>query len=339
MTELHTNISLKPYHTFGIDEYTNGLFKFHETNELQNFINSDESKKFKKLMPIGIGSNLLFTQKFDGCLLQCTNETIETVESNKNFAVIKTGAGLDWDKFVEWTVNNNLYGIENLSLIPGTTGATPVQNIGAYGVEVQDTIISCDAVNLETCKKTTFQKKDIQFGYRDSIFKNELKDKYFITSVNFRLEKKAKLNIKYGSVKAEISKIGELNLQNIRQAIINIRNSKLPDYTITGNAGSFFKNPVVKESVALKLLKNYPEMPLYNEQPGMKKLAAGWLIDQCGLKGYETQNGAAVHDKQALVIINKNAKSGKEIVELAEYIANKVQSKFEIVLEPEVKIL
>jgi UDP-N-acetylmuramate dehydrogenase len=198
---------------------------------------------------------------------------------------------------------------------------------------------SCEALNLKTGQIEYFENSDIKFGYRDISFKNELKEEYFITSVQFKLSVHSELNINYGSVKEEISKLGEINLKNIRQAIINIRNSKLPDHKVLGNAGSFFKNPVVEEKIALNLKEKYPEMPMYDEKPGFKKLAAGWLIDKCGLKGYQTQNGAAVHDKQALVIVNNNAKSGKAIAELAEHVANTVITKFNIKLEPEVKIL
>jgi UDP-N-acetylmuramate dehydrogenase len=339
MAKLHYNINLQPYHTFGIKEFAAGLFEFENPNDLKSFILSPESKPFRKLMPIGTGSNLLFTKKFEGCLLHSIDKSIEKIEIKENIVLIKTGAGIEWDDFVQWAVNENLYGIENLSLIPGTTGATPVQNIGAYGVEIKDFIVSCTAMDLSNGVETTFKNDDIQFDYRDSIFKNELKDKYFITSVTFKLYKEKELNMDYGSVKNEVNKIGEANLQNIRQAIINIRNSKLPDHKILGNAGSFFKNPIVKKEVANELLNQYPDMPSYEARNNNTKLAAGWLIDQCGLKGYKMDSGAAIHDKQALVIINRGVSTGGDIAELADFAAKRVLDKFGVALEAEVKIM
>ncbi|PLX16480.1 MAG: UDP-N-acetylenolpyruvoylglucosamine reductase, partial [Salinivirgaceae bacterium] len=218
-------------------------------------------------------------------------------------------------------------------------GATPVQNIGAYGVEIKDFIVNCTALDLNSGLEITFKNEDIKFGYRDSIFKNELKDKYFITSVTYRLYTSRELNMNYGSVKEEVKKLGEPSLKTVRQAIINIRNSKLPDHKILGNAGSFFKNPIVENKVAKNLIKQYPEIPTYDAEKGKTKLAAGWLIDQCGLKGYKMVSGAAVHEKQALVIINNGVQSGKHIADLAEFVAKTVHDKFGIALEPEVKIL
>lgn len=339
MAKLHTNINLKPYHTFGIDENADALFEFETDKELINFIRSGKSSDFKKILPIGTGSNLLFTKKFEGCLLHCINRNIKIIDSNNEFVLVQTGAGIEWDDFVDWAVKKQLYGIENLSLIPGTTGATPVQNIGAYGVEIKDYIVEAEGIEIATGKSKTFQNEEIDFGYRDSIFKNELKDKYFIISVTYKLFKEGKINMSYGTVKNEVEKIGKPDLKTVRQAIINIRNSKLPDHKLVGNAGSFFKNPVVKAEIANDILNEHPDMPIYDADNGMKKLAAGWLIDQCGLKGFEMGNGAAVHDKQALVLINKNAETGQYIADLAIFIAQKVKNRFGIELEPEVKIL
>jgi UDP-N-acetylmuramate dehydrogenase len=339
MAKLHTHINLKPYHTFGIDEISDALFEFETADELTDFIRTGKSTHFKQILPIGTGSNLLFTKKFEGCLLHCINKNIEIIDSNNEFVLVKTGAGIEWDDFVGWAVDEHLYGIENLSLIPGTTGATPVQNIGAYGVEIQDYIIEAEGIEIATGNKKTFKNKEIHFGYRDSVFKNELKDKYFIISVTFKLLKEAKINMSYGTVKDEVEKIGKPDLKTVRQAIINIRNSKLPDHKKIGNAGSFFKNPVVKANIVNDILKDQPDMPVYDADKGMKKLAAGWLIDQCGLKGFEMGNGAAVHDKQALVLINKSAETGRSIADLANFIREKVKNRFGIELEPEVKIL
>ncbi len=335
---IHHHIDITNYNTFKVSQQATALFEFNQNSELVNFL-KEQASKFKKLMPVGQGSNLLFTQKFDGCLLKSQNSQIEIVEEAPEKVFVKTGAGVEWDKFVEWAVERGFYGIENLSLIPGTTGASPVQNIGAYGVEVKDCIEQVEAVNLQTQQIHFFSNAECRFGYRDSIFKNELRNQLMVTSVFYRLSKKEKYHLDYGTVKQEVDRIGKLNLKNIRQAIVNIRNSKLPDHNVIGNAGSFFKNPVVARENAEELHEQFPEMPMYPADKGKVKIAAGWLIDQCGFKGYVTSNGAGVHEKQALVLVNKGTRNGSDIIELANKIKRTVSKNFGIQLEPEVTIL
>ncbi len=338
MPQLKTNIDLSSYHTFGLPHKTDALFDFESEQELIHFLKT-ESPNFKNLMPIGSGSNLLFTKTYNGCLLHNRNQSIKITDTNDAHTCVKTGGGLDWDDFVAWTVEHRLYGLENLSLIPGTTGATPVQNIGAYGVEVRSYIKSLEAIELATGKKHTFNNADCRFGYRDSIFKNEWRNRFMVTTVTYQLLNEPQFNVNYGSLKEEVARLGKLNQKNVRNAVINIRNSKLPDPKITGNAGSFFKNPVVSKSLAKKLLARFTAMPHYNADNGQIKLAAGWLIDHCGLKGYQTEKGAGIHDKQALVLINNGAKNGSDILDLARYVQAKVKEQFGIELEPEATIL
>lgn len=338
MHKLYHQIDLQDYHTFHTPHRAQGLFAFTEAQELIKFL-ATQKDKYKKLMPIGSGSNLLFKQDYDGCLLHLKNDTIKVVEETGDFAIIQTGGGLEWDDFVAWTVLHQYFGLENLSLIPGTTGATPVQNIGAYGTEVSEFIVKAEAISLQDGHQKNFSSEACQFAYRNSIFKHELRNQYLITKVYYKLYKKPHFNLDYGSVKKEVQNLGEINQKNIRQAIMNIRNAKLPDTARTGNAGSFFKNPVVSKKFAEQLAARHPDMPQYNISNNNIKLAAGWLIDQCGLKGYTNDQGAGVHNKQALVLINKGVPNGMEIVKLAEFIKNKVYEKFQIILEPEVTIL
>jgi len=338
MAQLKTNIDLSSYHTFGLPHKTDALFEYESEKELIHFLKT-ESRKYKNLMPIGSGSNLLFTKTYHGCLLHNLNQHIKITDKNATHTFVQTGGGLEWDDFVAWTVEHNLYGLENLSLIPGTTGATPVQNIGAYGVEVRLFIKSLEAIEIATGKKYTFSNADCRFGYRDSIFKNEWRNRFVVISVTYQLLNKPQFNVNYGSLKQEIDRLGPLNQENVRKAVINIRNSKLPDPDVTGNAGSFFKNPVVTQAAANNLLRQFPAMPHYPAEDSSVKLAAGWLIDQCGLKGYQTEKGAGIHDKQALVLINKGAQNGADILELARYVQTKVKKQFDIELEPEATIL
>ncbi|MFO7864503.1 MAG: UDP-N-acetylmuramate dehydrogenase [Salinivirgaceae bacterium] len=338
MWTLSENINIKSFHTFGIEHYASALFRFTKADELITFLNENQSR-FSWFFALGTGSNLLFTDNFPGCLLQSTNTEIEVITDTTDDVLIKVGAGKDWDQLVEWSVNNKLYGIENLSLIPGTVGASAVQNIGAYGVEVNQHIIKVDGVNLETLQLEQISKEACHYGYRDSIFKNELANRFFITHVYYQLSRKAQFQMEYGAVRAEVAKHGVPSLQTVRKAIIDIRNSKLPDHTVTGNAGSFFKNPVIDTDKAQKMAEKHPDMPMYAAQKGKTKVAAGWLIDQCGLKGYKSPEGAAVHHKQALVLINNGVEKGTDILKLAQYIQQTVSDKFQIWLEPEVTIL
>lgn len=340
MIEILENISLKPYNTFGVNVKAKYLCLYRLPSDLEYLINEGPLKRDEQMIVLGGGSNQLFTSDFDGIIIHPVNDTIELVKQNDDFVWLKAGAGLEWDKLVLYAVENGYGGIENLSNIPGNVGATPVQNIGAYGVEAKDTIDEVHLVSFHDGSIKTITNAECEFGYRSSIFKTSHKNRFLVDSVTFKLTKKPKFTIHYGSVKAELDKCNEISLKTIRETIIKIRDSKLPNPKEIGNGGSFFKNPIVPEIIANNLLKNYPEMPLYEAQNGMKKLAAGWLIEQCNLKGYRNQNNSAgIHDKQALVIINKGSASGKELVDIAHLVQNKVFEKFDICLEPEVIII
>jgi UDP-N-acetylmuramate dehydrogenase len=262
-----------------------------------------------------------------------------TMEDRKDdIIIISAGAGIVWDKLVESTVNKGLGGLENLSLIPGTVGAAPVQNIGAYGVEVKDTIERVRAISLEDGSVREFTNGECSFGYRNSIFKGELRGKYLITKVYFRLSRKPKLSIEYGSLKEEVSRLGSISLGNVRKIVINTRMSKLPDPSILGNAGSFFKNPVVSETLAKELMNNNPGLPVFRDLSGTAKIPAGWLIEKCGWKGKRIGD-AGVYDKQALVLLNFGKATGKDLFDLSEEIRKSVFESFGITLEREVEII
>ena len=331
------NISLKQLNTFGIDVIAREYFSFASVEEVKQFlprwdIHSD------KVFVLGGGSNVLFLKDYSGIIIHPENKGINIVEESKDDVLVKVAAGEVWDDFVAWAVNNNLYGIENLSLIPGNVGAAPVQNIGAYGMEVYQTIDMVRAISLETGEKKTYSNSECDFGYRSSIFKNSLKGKLIILEVFFRLQKRGEIITSYGNIRDELSKYGEASLRTIRQAVISIRRSKLPDPVKIGNAGSFFKNPVIAEKDALALLSKFPDMPIYPVSGKSVKLAAGWLIDQAGWKGKRIGD-AGVHEKQALVLVNYGNATGEHIMALSEEIMHSVKEKFGVNLEREVNVL
>lgn len=338
MLSINYDIDLCQYHTFQIHHQASALCTFDNAEDIIELIQLGK-QKFKSILPIGEGSNLLFLKDFDGCIVKSTNTAIEIIEETDEIVIVKAGSGLVWDSFVEWCVKQGYYGIENLSLIPGTIGASAVQNIGAYGVEAANSIFRVEGIDILSLGKRTFENNECEFGYRNSIFKNVFLNRFIITDVYFKLSKIEKYHLNYGSVNQKIEQIGGPTLKNVRAAIIDIRNNKLPDPKIIGNAGSFFKNPVVATDKAQKLILEFSHMPHYEAENGKTKLAAGWLIDQCGLKGYSTQKGAAIHDKQALVLTNKCVKSGTDILELAQFIQKSVSDKFGVDLEPEVTII
>ncbi|MCX6326655.1 MAG: UDP-N-acetylmuramate dehydrogenase [Bacteroidia bacterium] len=334
---IYKNISLKKFNTFGLDCMADCMIRIRNEKEAISLFRGEISWK-KPFLIIGGGSNILFTSDFKGTILYPEIGGIKVEVKDQEYVIISAGAGVNWDKLVEWTVNKGYGGLENLSLIPGLVGATPVQNIGAYGVEVKDTIEKVIAVSIDDGAITEFSKNDCRFGYRNSTFKSENKGKYLVIRVYFKLTISPLLNLNYGSLKEEVTKLGSVTLKNARQAVINIRRSKLPDPEIIGNAGSFFKNPVVSSSAAESLNNRYPQMPSYKDQSGGTKLAAGWLIDQCGWKGKRVGD-AGVHDKQALVLVNYGKATGKEIYNLSEKIIKSVQEKFGIDLEREVEVV
>jgi UDP-N-acetylmuramate dehydrogenase len=308
-------------------------------NEASALFASPDSLK-KPLLILGSGSNILFTGNFRGTILYPDFGGIKIEEQNKSDenVIISAGAGVIWDKFAEWTVNKGFSGLENLSLIPGKVGATPIQNIGAYGAEIKDSIVKVNTISLEDGSLRIFSNNECKFSYRNSIFKNSEKGKYLVTRVYYRLTTRQLIDLSYGSLEEEVNKLGAKTLKNVRQAVINIRRSKLPDPEKIGNAGSFFKNPVVPNSVADNLKTEFLQMPVYRDKPGYSKLASGWLIDQCGWRGRRIGD-AGVHDKQALVLINYGKATGIEIFNLSEEIRNSVLEKFGIDLEREVEVI
>jgi len=331
------NVSLKKYNTFGLEYKADYLISVKSEEEAISLLSNHKSISHP-LFILGGGSNLLFTKNFKGSLLHSDIEGITIEKRHPEYVIISSGSGISWDTFVKWNVENGFCGLENLSLIPGNVGAAPVQNIGAYGVEVKDTIEKVRAISVRDGNVTEFSNNDCRFGYRNSIFKEELKGEYFITKVFFRLTTKPLLKLDYGSLFDEISKLGKPDLKNTREAIIKIRKNKLPDPSILGNAGSFFKNPVVAPSFAENISKLHPHMPIYDDKSGGKKLAAGWLIEQCGWKGRRIED-AGVHEKQALVLVNYGNASGEEIFNLSEEIKKSVLLKFGIELTREIEVI
>jgi UDP-N-acetylmuramate dehydrogenase len=285
------------------------------------------------------GNNILFTKDVDPLLITPCDDRIEIIEENNTTVRVKVGAGVEWDDLVAWSVERGLWGIENLSLIPGKAGAAPVQNIGAYGVEAKDAIRSVDMYFVEGGNFVTLAAEHCDFGYRESVFKHSLKGRVVITAIEIELSKEPNPRLGYGDVIREVEARGGATLANIRDAICSIRRSKLPDTAVLGNAGSFFKNPIVEREVAERLLSEYPDMPHYPAQEeGKVKLAAGWLIDKSGLKGYKEGN-VGVHERQALVLVNLGGATGGEVITFAHKVMAKVYDKFGIEIAPEVNIL
>ena len=329
------DVSLLPYNTFGIDVKSKKFVSVRSTDELKAVLNQNQEKR---LLVLGGGSNLLLTKDFEGLTLRIENRGIEIVQEEQLSAKVKVAAGENWHDFVLWCLDNDLGGVENLALIPGNVGAAPIQNIGAYGVELREVFESCEAISIETGEVKIFKKDECDFGYRNSIFKNILKGKYIIFSVQFNLNKPPHaLNISYKGLSEKLEgKI--INIQSIAQAVIEIRTSKLPDLKKIGNCGSFFKNPVITLIKFNDLKQQYPDIPHYPDQEGKIKIPAAWLIDTLGYKGYRNHD-AGVHPNQALVLVNHGNATGAEIKKLAQQIRNKVKEKFAINLEFEVNIL
>lgn len=337
--EIKSDFSLKKYNTFGIDVNAKGYTHFKSESELLEILNNEECKKLPKLI-LGGGSNILFTKDFDGLVLHNQIKGIEIIGQNDTSVYIKAGAGELWHDLVLYTVARGFGGLENLSLIPGCVGAAPVQNIGAYGVEIKDCMESLEAIHIATGDKAVFTNQDCLFGYRDSIFKQHFKGKFVITNVFFKLEKNPHLNISYGAITDTLKEMNVFKptVKDVSDAVIHIRKSKLPDPTVTGNAGSFFKNPEIPEEQFASLKLQYPTIPSFPCEPGKVKVPAGWLNEQCGWKGKVIGN-AGVHKNQALVLINCGKASGEEIKNLSLEIKKSVTEKFGIELETEVNIL
>ncbi|PXY01264.1 UDP-N-acetylenolpyruvoylglucosamine reductase [Marinifilum breve] len=337
MAQLLENYSLKKHNTFGIEAKAKYFFEFETEEEIQDFLQKNDIIDTEYII-LGGGSNLLFTEDFDGLVLHPNITGIELLDEDEDSVLLRVGCNEEWDEFVGWAVDNNLYGIENLSLIPGKIGASPVQNIGAYGVEVREVIENVEAISIETKDAVIFSNAHCEFDYRNSVFKNEYKNLFIITHVQFRLKKKADFKIHYGAIQKELEAYNEVNLKNIREVIIKIRESKLPDPEELGNAGSFFKNPIVDKEKADKLKSQYENMPSYEVNDMETKLAAGWLIEQCDWKG-KRFGDAGVHKDQALVLVNYGNANGNDILKLANDIRKSVMFKFGVKLEMEVNAI
>jgi UDP-N-acetylmuramate dehydrogenase len=331
------NTSLKAYNTFGIDVAAEHLISIESTGELVKTLAEINQKE---LLILGGGSNVLFMNDIKGTVLLNKLEGISVVDQNEGHVWVKAGGGVNWHEFVLHCIHQNWAGIENLSLIPGSVGAAPMQNIGAYGVEIKTVFHELEAVEISSGKIKTFSNKECQFGYRESVFKRALKGQYLISSVIFKLDKKPTFKTSYGAITNELEnmKVTELSIQAISNAVINIRQNKLPDPKVTGNAGSFFKNPVVPISLAENIKKEYPEAAAYPVDDNSMKLAAGWLIDKAGWKG-KTYGNYGVHPKQALVLVNYGGATGQNIYDLSTEILTDIKSKFGVELEREVNIV
>lgn len=336
---IRENISLKPYNTFGIDVKAKQFLEINTISQLKNAL-----KKFskKELFILGGGSNMLLTKDIHALVLYINIKGINVVSNSDNHVTVKAHAGENWHDFVLWCITNNFGGIENLSLIPGNVGTAPIQNIGAYGVELKDVFISCEAIEIATQNTITFSNAACKFGYRESIFKQEAKGKYIITSVIFSLTKtKHKIKTDYGAITSQLEKmnIKTPTIATVSQAVISIRESKLPNPKEIGNSGSFFKNPIISKNNFEKLQQNFPEIPFYKLSENKIKIPAGWLIEQAGFKGKTFNNNYGVHKKQALVLVNYGHAKGSDILNLAQLIQKTIKRIFDIEIETEVNII
>ncbi|MEQ3662946.1 MAG: UDP-N-acetylmuramate dehydrogenase [Flavobacterium sp.] len=333
---IQTHFSLKEYNTFGIEAKANQFISVHTINELIEVL-----KLKKDIFILGGGSNMLLTQNINKLVVHVDLKGISVIDESEDHVWVKANAGENWHEFVLWCLDHNYGGIENLSLIPGNVGTTPIQNIGAYGVEIKDMFSSCEAINIKNQIIKTFKKEDCNFGYRESVFKNELKDQYIITSVVFKLTKKNhKTNSSYGAIEAELvqNNITNPTIKDISNAVIAIRKSKLPDPKELGNSGSFFKNPIVPIELYNKAKLQFPEMPHYVVSETEVKVPAGWLIEQAGFKG-KRFGDAGIHEKQALVLVNYGNATGQEIVAVSRNIQKTILDKYGISIEAEVNII
>lgn len=332
------NISLKKYNSFGIDVNARQMFIIHDHYELNDSLEYIKANNVPWIL-LGGGSNVLFTDDYKGSIIKNSIKGIQVLDRTNEQVFVRVNGGEDWDNFVSFCVDNNWGGLENLSLIPGNAGASPIQNIGAYGAELKDHFYSLEAMNVKTGTIKQFKKKECKFSYRSSIFKTELKNKYVICSVVFKLDLNHKINLKYKAINDHLvqKNITSPTIKDVRQAVIDIRNSKLPDPDLLGNAGSFFKNPIISKQHYENIKKEHPNIVAYPDGNNIK-LSAGWLIEQTGWKGFREGN-VGVYDKQALVIVNYGNAKGIEILEFAKKIKKSVYNKFGVKLMPEVNII
>ena len=339
MIKIEENISLLLFNTFGIDVRAKFFVLIESIEQMKELIQSDLYKREKRLV-LGGGSNILFTHDFDGLAVKVSIKGIEKVKENDTHVWLKSGAGEIWHDFVTHCVENNWGGVENLSLIPGTVGAAPMQNIGAYGVEIKNVVEKVECIDVTTGELRYFNNEECCFGYRESVFKQELQEKYFISSVTLTLTKKNHyVNTTYGAIQETLSQRGvyDATIRDVSSAVIHIRQLKLPDPRVIGNAGSFFKNPIITAEHYQSLKNSYPEIPGYSPVNQDVKVPAGWLIEQCGWKG-KTFNTIGVHKYQSLVLVNYGGGKGDEIFQLAEKIKRSVEEKFGVKLMSEVNI-
>ncbi len=343
MIKILKNYDLTRLNTFGIKAQAKFFVEVESEADIPALFNSSDFKNNQRFF-LGGGSNTLFTKDFDGLVILNNLKGMEILEENNNDVLVRAMGGENWHDLVLFTVEHGLWGIENLSLVPGSVGAAPMQNIGAYGAELKNTLESIEAYDVQTGEKRIFKKEECNFGYRDSIFKNEVKGQYFISAINLKLSKVPKPNVSYKILQKylEENKITDLSLKNISEAVSEIRRSKLPDPKVIGNAGSFFKNLFVSKEKIEKLLEQYPDMPTFAEEnergDGVIKISSAWLIEQCNWKGKRVGN-AGVHERQALVLVNHGGATGQEILNLAQNIIDSVEQKFGLRLAPEVNII
>lgn len=336
MHNLKQEVSLKSFNTFGFDVNCKGLIRIYSISDFQRFLNHS----FKPFKILGGGSNILLTKNLNDYVVKNEIKGFDILEEDDYQIIVKVGAGEIWHQFVMWSLAHKLCGLENLALIPGTVGAAPMQNIGAYGVEQETAFLSLNAIQIETGESHTFSKEACHFGYRESVFKNKFKDQYFITHVTYCLLKgEQNLHTHYGAIQdvLNLKEIHKPSVVDIAEAVMDIRNSKLPNPKEIGNAGSFFKNPVISTTHYAKLKSKYPTMPNYPISSDAVKIPAAWLIEQTGFKGL-IRNNIGVHKNQALVLVHYGSGDGNELLSLAKEIQNKVKTVFDIDISPEVNI-
>lgn len=335
---LAEHISLKAYNTFGVESAARWFVRVHDEESVRALACSDLLREHPHLI-LGGGSNVLLVGDVNAVVVHNECKGIDIVEENDDTVLVRFAAGEVWHECVAWSVERCLGGLENLALIPGTMGAAPIQNIGAYGAEVESVIETVHAVRLGSGERLTLSREECAFGYRDSIFKNDLKNACFITAVDCRLRKRSPVNLSYGELVRELEKSGtsDPDVKDVFQAVVAIRTRKLPDVRVLGNAGSFFKNPVVSVDVAEVLKNSYPEAPVFAAEDGVK-LSAAWLIDTCGCKGMR-RGDAAVYDRHALVLVNYGSATGREILDLAREVRDRVGERFGVELEIEVRVI
>lgn len=336
--QIQSNFSLKSFNTFGIEAKAKSFVAVHSLEDLKTVLAEHAAEK--KFI-LGGGSNMLLTQDIDALVIHIDLKGKRILKDDDDFVWIESMAGENWHEFVLWTIDQNFGGLENMSLIPGNVGTTPVQNIGAYGTEIKDTFVSCDTMKIDDQTLRTFSKEDCRFGYRESIFKQEAKDQYIITSVVFKLTKRNhNLNTSYGDITKELAlqNVTVPTLKDISNAVIAIRQSKLPDPKVLGNSGSFFKNPVISRSHFEKVQAQFPEIKFFEVSPTEVKVPAGWLIEQAGYKGFR-KGDAGVHKNQALVLVNYGSATGQDILALSREVQQAVFDKYSIAIEAEVNVI